>query len=256
MFNVIKYNTIFMYFTISITILIFSCSGKDSITESESRKGVSGVLEDFSLYSTNYGLPSWLLKADSAISLLTDTNDVYGIDLTFYNEQRNISTTVEADSGKQVVKTRDLFASGNLIIRSYFEKVTNNAIQEEWNIFADSMWQRSRLNKIDIYTFRLILYDSTSKQVAEVIADSGTYFLYSKDLRAQGNLKIITSSGGILLTDTLYYNNEEDIFSTDKEVTYIEGENILKGVGFESDPQLRNIVVHNAVRGTIVPEDI
>jgi len=248
--------TIFRYFIISITLLIFSCSGKDSITELESRKGVNGVLEDFSLYSTNFGLPSWLLKADSAISFLTDTNDVYGIDLTFYNEQSNISSTVEADSGKQVVRTRDLFASGNLIIRSYFERINEEEIQEEWNIIADSMWQRSRLNKIDIYTFRLILYDSTSKQVAEVIADSGSYFLYSKDLRAQGNLKIITSSGGILLTDTLYYNDEKDIFSTDKEVTYIEGDNILKGVGFESDPQLRNIVVHNAVRGTIVPEDL
>ncbi|KQC12412.1 MAG: hypothetical protein APR63_02745 [Desulfuromonas sp. SDB] len=235
-----------------ITVFIYSCSVEQGISVSPSRRGLNGVIIGFRLFSTDSGVSSWLLVADSALSRLSDTNDVYGIQLTFYTEQGMKSSDIFADSGKQVVKTRDLFASGNLLIKSYPDQQDSNS----WEIYGDSIWQRVRKNQIDIYNLRLLWFDSLGNEKAEIIADSGTYFVFSKDLRAQGNLSIHTSSGGILLTETLFYHQDRNMFATDLEVTYIEGDNILKGVGFESDPHMDNIRVFHAVRGTIVADEL
>lgn len=234
-----------------ILIVIISCSKPTAIKEDEIKEGIRSIIYDFYFISSESGNLSWVLKADSLIAKASDTNNVYGIKLNFYSDQEILSSDISSDFGKQVLRTNDLFASGNLIIHSYQEEDNS-----KWDIYAESLWQKTQQKKINLYSFTLFLFDSTLKKKAEIIGDSGTYFLQTLDLRVQGNLKIITASGGILLTDTLYFHKLQNIFSTDNDITYIEGDNIIKGRGFESDPDMENIKIFNAFSGTVFPDNL
>lgn len=228
---------------------ILSCS-RENISEARSRTGVNGIVQGMTVVSTENGETSWILEADSLISGVLDTNDVYGIELSFFDERGCRSSLIIADSGKQVVTTQDMFASGGLLI-----DIFENGFRK-WRISADSVWQRNRQRRIDIFRLDLHMSDSTGKEIAVISADSGSYFLFSKDLRARGNLVIRLASGGSLSTESLYYSEERKIFTTDGRIVYVERDNILEGVGFESDQEMKNIRVFNAVSGKIKTDDI
>lgn len=235
--------------SVAVIFFIGSCSGRES-TLNEARNDVNGIVRVMKIVSTEEGKLSWKLDADSLISGLNDTNDVYGIYLEFFDEKGVSNSTISADSGKQAVSTQDMFASGDLVIDLYESGF------RKWRIKADSVWQRQRIRRVDIYGMDLLMTDSAGKDVAVITADSGTYFLTTRDLRAKGSLVIKILSGGELSTDTLYYSESKGIFSTDGRVVYAERDNIMEGIGFESDRELKNIRVFNAVSGRIKTDEL
>ncbi|MBN1150308.1 LPS export ABC transporter periplasmic protein LptC [candidate division WOR-3 bacterium] len=226
-----------------------SCS-KDSISESNSRWGVNGTVIGMKISSSEKGMLSWTLESDSLVSWTDDTNDVYGIKLFFFDASGGLSSTIAADSGRQVVANGDLSASGDLLINIY----ENGFIK--WRIDADSVWQKNRQRRIDIFELNMTVLDSTGKEIAFIKSDSGTYFLNSRDLRASGNLVVTLSSGANLTTDSLYYSEQSQTFNTNGRIVYVEKDNSIEGVGFECDKEMKNIRVFNAVSGKIKTDEI
>lgn len=121
--------------------------------------------------------------------------------------------------------------------------------------------------RIDIYQQHNMVVQSTSNKllkndgedamlVGDVVAkffnDDGVYIstLYSdsaiienisNNLKAYGNVKVVSDSGYTLLSDQINWDNQYKLITSKDSVTFVDKSNTtVMGVGFESDMDLTN----------------
>ncbi|MBN1465832.1 LPS export ABC transporter periplasmic protein LptC [candidate division KSB1 bacterium] len=82
-------------------------------------------------------------------------------------------------------------------------------------------------------------YDEKGEHASVLTAASGEYEIETENVKAIGNVVVVSDSGITLYTDELYYYRENDriISNTLVKVETKEG-HVLHGVGFESDAQM------------------
>lgn len=100
---------------------------------------------------------------------------------------------------------------------------------------------------IKVYDIELEFYDD--EIVSSVLtADSGAVFMSNKDMRALGNVKVVTREDAFLETDELEWSNVKRLISTETEIRITTQESVITGIGFESDPELKHIKVKREFR--------
>lgn len=102
-----------------------------------------------------------------------------------------------------------------------------------------------------IYRLELEFFDESSKRSSILKADSGYIVHATNDLRATGNIVIISSDSVTLWTDELNWSEEKQKIFTDGEVKYSKRNQIYRGRGLESDPSLKNIVIKEKFSGEV-----
>ncbi len=102
-----------------------------------------------------------------------------------------------------------------------------------------------------IYRLELEFFDESSNRSSILKADSGYIIHATNDLRATGNIVVISSDSVTLWTDELNWSEERQKIFTDSEVKYSKGNQIYRGRGLESDPSLNNIVIKEKFSGEI-----
>ncbi|MBN1480617.1 LPS export ABC transporter periplasmic protein LptC [candidate division KSB1 bacterium] len=82
-------------------------------------------------------------------------------------------------------------------------------------------------------------YDDQGEHASVLTADKGEYDMETENVKASGNVVVVSDSGITLYTEELFYNRESDriVSNTHVKVETDEG-HILHGVGFESDAQM------------------
>lgn len=97
-------------------------------------------IKDFRLTEMSGDLLKWELSGNRAVSR-RDTIIVYEVNLTFFNNEGNVSSTLRSDSGFVIEKTNDLTALGDIVIKTadsvtlWTQKL--NWIEEEEKITTD-----------------------------------------------------------------------------------------------------------------------
>ncbi len=71
----------------------------------------------------------------------------------------------------------------------------------------------------------------------------------SHDLTARGDVLIRTREGQRLETQVLWWDNESGKVRSNHFVRLTDGDNVLKGVGIESDPELKEYTIQSHVKG-------
>jgi LPS export ABC transporter protein LptC len=104
---------------------------------------------------------------------------------------------------------------------------------------------------IVIHQFELEFFDRNLQPSSKIEADSGYVFNKSNDLKAMGNIVVRSSDSVTLWTDELNWSEERQKIFTDGEVRYSKGNQIYRGRGLESDPDLNNIVIKESFRGEV-----
>lgn len=88
--------------------------------------------------------------------------------------------------------------------------------------------------------FKIIQYDKDKKVLSHITASYGKYY-EKKDLwEAKQNVVAVTEQGDTLKTELLYWDQKKEKIYTDQYVKIIRKEQIITGIGFESDIQIRN----------------
>lgn len=110
------------------------------------------------------------------------------------------------------------------------------------------------------------VYDENEKIIADSIcidfyrdlelystltADSGLVYQRTNNMEAYGNVVIVTTDDRKLMTERIFWDNRQRKIYSNDFVTVIQKYDILTGVGFETDPDLKDIRIKNNVKARI-----
>lgn len=88
---------------------------------------------------------------------------------------------------------------------------------------------------------------------SNIKADYGKHFEEKELWEARQNVVAVTENNDTLKTDLLYWDEKNDKIYSDQFVKFIQQEQIITGIGFESDLQMKNWHIKN-VKGTVIVE--
>ena len=82
-------------------------------------------------------------------------------------------------------------------------------------------------------------FNEHGAQISTLFSDSAIVENYSNNLKAFGNVKVISDSGYTLFSDRIYWNNQYKLVTSDDSVMFTNSyQDTMYGVGFESDVDL------------------
>ncbi|MCK5078198.1 MAG: LPS export ABC transporter periplasmic protein LptC [Calditrichia bacterium] len=88
-------------------------------------------------------------------------------------------------------------------------------------------------------------YNKKGVHNSVLTADKGIVYNHTKDLKAVGNVVVVSDSGVTLLTEELKWINKRQKLIADTSVTFITDQDSLFGDYFESDPDLKEYIIRN-----------
>jgi LPS export ABC transporter protein LptC len=79
-------------------------------------------------------------------------------------------------------------------------------------------------------------------------ADNAVINTENNSFKASGNVKIIASNGTIITTDSIFWDDVQKKVIGEGAVSIIKDKNIISGIGFQSDVDLRDIKITKKVK--------
>ena len=94
-------------------------------------------------------------------------------------------------------------------------------------------------------TVKSKFFNEDGNHISTLYSDSATIENITNNLRAFGNVKVVSDSGFILLSDRILWNNQYKLVTSKDSVIFTTpNEDTLYGVGFESDIDLTHAKVY------------
>tara|TARA_Y100001968_G_C19363835_1_gene721334 strand:- start:167 stop:712 length:546 start_codon:yes stop_codon:yes gene_type:complete len=82
-------------------------------------------------------------------------------------------------------------------------------------------------------------YNENGAHISTLYSDSAIVENFSNNLRAFGNVKVVSDSGYTLFSNKIYWNNQYKLVTSDDSVMFTNSyKDTMYGVGFESDIDL------------------
>ena len=91
--------------------------------------------------------------------------------------------------------------------------------------------------------------DETGAPNGTIRADHGTYDRRTRILDGYGNVVVTSTEGDRLTSNHLRYTEAADEISSDSAYTIVRKGDVSRGIGFRSDPNLRDFRCLSACRG-------
>jgi LPS export ABC transporter protein LptC len=101
--------------------------------------------------------------------------------------------------------------------------------------------------------FQIEQYDRNRKITSSIEASYGKYYEKKELWEAKQNVVAVTEKGDSLKTELLYWDEKKEIIYTDQFVKIVQKEQIITGIGFESDLQMKKWKIIKP-KGTVVIE--
>jgi len=99
--------------------------------------------------------------------------------------------------------------------------------------------------------FKIIQFDKNKNITSSIEARYGRYYLKKELWEAKQNVVAVTEKGDSLKTELLFWDEKKEIIYSDQFVKIIQKEQIITGVGFESDLQMKKWKIIQP-KGTVV----
>jgi len=106
------------------------------------------------------------------------------------------------------------------------------------------------------YKLAVDFYNRVGEHTSKLNADSALVREKARLLEGYGNVRIVTDDGRTLESQHLAWDDAGRLITTDSLVTITRGEDIMKGYGFVSDPELTRIRLRRQVSGRITDTDV
>lgn len=106
------------------------------------------------------------------------------------------------------------------------------------------------------YGLTVDFYNRTGAHTSTLNADSALVRERARLLEGFGNVRIVTDDGRTLESPHLAWDDSGRLITTDSLVTITRGEDVMKGYGFASDPELTRIRLRRQVSGRITDTDV
>ncbi|HET7613776.1 MAG TPA: LPS export ABC transporter periplasmic protein LptC, partial [Gemmatimonadaceae bacterium] len=95
----------------------------------------------------------------------------------------------------------------------------------------------------------ITFFTATGAKDAVLTARHGTSNTRSNNMIARGNVVVVSEDGRRLTTEELIYNQFKNEISSDSAFVLTEPDRRLEGIGFRSDPNMKNIQILKGASG-------
>ena len=120
-----------------------------------------------------------------------------------------------------------------------------------WKLYARYAAMYDARNNIVARAVRVDFFDPRGKKTSELSAREGEIDQLSRDMTARGNVVIQTAEGTRMSTEELRFMNRTQRVRSDREVRVERAGDVLTGIGFESDPELKHYEFKSKVRAQV-----
>jgi len=132
-----------------------------------------------------------------------------------------------------------------------FALTETNAGTVEWKLYAQRAAIFDVRNTITAHGVRVDFFDEQGRQSSQLTAREGEINQLTRDMTARGNVVLQNSDGARMSTQSLRFLNREQKIVSDELVRVERGGDVLTGIGFESDPDLKSYQFRKRIQGTV-----
>ena len=108
-------------------------------------------------------------------------------------------------------------------------------------VLADTGYFYTNAQVAELKNVHVTFYDVTGRETSTLTCREGT-FHYSGDMEGRGNVVVVRASdAGTLRTEKITYSQRGNEVSSDQPFTFDTPQQHLKGIGFTSDPDFKDL---------------
>jgi LPS export ABC transporter protein LptC len=119
------------------------------------------------------------------------------------------------------------------------------------DLLADTIWQFTKYDSAVAENLFVEFFDTAGTRISTLTSEHGYIRQDDKFLAVSGSVVVIGKDSVRLETEYLEWDGDKDSVVTDSFVTIIEKSDTLMSYGFQSDPQLRDIIFKHRVSGRL-----
>jgi LPS export ABC transporter protein LptC len=116
-------------------------------------------------------------------------------------------------------------------------------------LHADTAYFFDDNTRIELENVNTTFFTATGAKDAVLTSRRGTYNSRTSDMVARQNVVVISEDGRRLTTPELSYNQQRNQISSDSAFVMTEPNRRLEGIGFRSDPNMKNIQILRGASG-------
>jgi LPS export ABC transporter protein LptC len=126
--------------------------------------------------------------------------------------------------------------------------LTDKGVQHA-QLQADTAYFFDENTRIELEKVHTIFFTVTGAKNAVLTSQRGTYNSRTSNMIARKNVVVDSEDGRHLTTQELLYNQQRNEISSDSAFVMTEPNRRLEGIGFRSDPDMKNIQILKQVSG-------
>jgi LPS export ABC transporter protein LptC len=126
--------------------------------------------------------------------------------------------------------------------------LTDQGLQRA-HVEADTAYFFDDNNRMELQGVHATFYTVTGAKDAVLTSAHGTTNTRTNNMIARKNVVVVSEDGRRLTTQELAYNQQKNQISSDSAFVMTEPNRRLEGVGFRSDPNMKNIQILSGAKG-------
>jgi len=126
--------------------------------------------------------------------------------------------------------------------------LTDKGLQRA-NLVADTAYFFEDNTRIELEKVHTTFFTATGAKNAVLTSERGRYNNRTNNMVARKNVVVVSEDGRRLTTPELTYNQQTNQISSDSSFVMTEPNRRLEGVGFRSDPDMKNIQILKGASG-------
>jgi LPS export ABC transporter protein LptC len=140
-----------------------------------------------------------------------------------------------------VTATQAVLDSADQVLLGMTHFVTDAGVLRA-RVRADTAYFFSNTQRAELRNVHVTFYDATGRATSTLTAREGTQHWRTGDMEARGNVVVVRDQdGGTMRTEVMYYSQAKNEVSSDKAFQFDSPDRHIKGAGFTSDPEFKNI---------------
>ena len=120
-----------------------------------------------------------------------------------------------------------------------------------WTLYARSAAIYDARNEIVGRGVRIDFFDDQGARSSTLTAREGLLQQQTRELTARGNVVMTTTEGTRMTTEELHFLSQTEHIVSDRKVRVERAGDVLEGIGFESDKDLRHFEFKHRIQATI-----
>jgi LPS export ABC transporter protein LptC len=120
---------------------------------------------------------------------------------------------------------------------------------EHGQLQSDTAYFFDENTRIELEKVHTTFFTTTGQKNAVLTSQRGTYNSRTSNMIARKNVVVDSEDGRHLTTQELTYNQQRNEISSDSAFVMTEPNRRLEGIGFRSDPDMKNIKILKQVSG-------